>query len=554
MIPRSILFASIFGCLLIVDSAAFPVREETNLSIRAPNSCVTNCPRGDTICRKSCFCSSLGPSKKENPGQAAKSQGRFDCVQGCLCPEGGDGTNPSESGNPSQCLKSCSNLPFDLNGDRVQDEEDLIFVLRAINDPLGEITPGDTSADLNEDGVVDFTDAFFMLDFLVGLNGADSLLPFTPEYDDTHVFDWDQVSLPRMTTRFSSSPIDYPRYLGIIDRQSQTCGLSSSGQYSKGSGPDPAITWDNGYPFNPNAEATLSDYWNWARYGALLAGAEAASRLPDGTKAYRRYRDGSGQELSVDYEKAIMDDVRIKQGVDAEIQAVKQAVQQMFDGSEASFSFYSTDSRLVNSATENWQKALGGHRIWSVGSVNYDAGACQLNVNLMIKVEDFYNFNNGQVDIASGLPDDDNGRFEVLGWAKSFFSRGQISRSENIPLQCCTDTDCGNATEFDCECNLCTTQCPTNQRSGGQGFTSFTVDLMKTQGMFEVFYEMYTVPDELTIYYEGSTVFTTGGLVSGSRTLQVSYGSAMSTSTVVTVEINAPRSGTAWIVAVSCPP
>jgi hypothetical protein len=44
-------------------------------------------------------------------------------------------------------------------------------------------------------------------------------------------------------------------------------------------------------------------------------------------------------------------------------------------------------------------------------------------------MEDFYNFNKGQVDIATGLPDDPNGRFEVLGWAKSFFSRATVLRT-----------------------------------------------------------------------------------------------------------------------------
>lgn len=31
-------------------------------------------------------------------------------------------------------------------------------------------------------------------------------------------------------------------------------------------------------------------------------------------------------------------------------------------------------------------------------------------------------------DIATGLPDDSNGRFAVLGWAKSFFTYGKAVR------------------------------------------------------------------------------------------------------------------------------
>jgi hypothetical protein len=80
------------------------------------------------------------------------------------------------------------------------------------------------------------------------------------------------------------------------------------------------------------------------------------------------------------------------------------------------------------------------------------------------------------------------------------------------------------------------------------------VDLFKTQDTIEVFYQMYNIPDELNIYYEGVKIFSANGLVSGSTTTSVTYGSATSTSTVVKVEINAHESETLWDVSVSCPP
>lgn len=45
-----------------------------------------------------------------------------------------------------------------------------------------------------------------------------------------------------------------------------------------------------------------------------------------------------------------------------------------------------------------------------------------------VNIRDKYNFNPGQYDIASGAPDDENGRFEALGWAKSFYSVGSATR------------------------------------------------------------------------------------------------------------------------------
>lgn len=43
--------------------------------------------------------------------------------------------------------------------------------------------------------------------------------------------------------------------------------------------------------------------------------------------------------------------------------------------------------------------------------------------------DDRYNFNRGQSDIASAAPDDENGRFTEIGWAKPFDSTGSVTRT-----------------------------------------------------------------------------------------------------------------------------
>lgn len=75
--------------------------------------------------------------------------------------------------------------------------------------------------------------------------------------------------------------------------------------------------------------------------------------------------------------------------------------------------------------TENWQKTLGGFNTWSHGDVTYKDGEYRMTVT--VNVLDRYNFNKGQQDIASGTSDDVNGRFEALGWAKSFNTKGQMT-------------------------------------------------------------------------------------------------------------------------------
>jgi hypothetical protein len=97
--------------------------------------------------------------------------------------------------------------------------------------------------------------------------------------------------------------------------------------------------------------------------------------------------------------------------------------------------------------------------------------------------------------------------------------------------------------------------CSSTQTSGGASVVpqEYMVNLKKTQGTFDAFYEMYTNPDGLDILYEGANIFSTGGLVSGSRNFTVTYGSASSKSTSITLKITAPNFGTGWIVAVGCP-
>lgn len=199
--------------------------------------------------------------------------------------------------------------------------------------------------------------------------------------------------------------------------------------YRIGTGPKPTINWDNGFAYDPTVSATAADYANWAYYGTLLAGAQALGHLPDGTRAYAHYRDATGTDLSVDYNKAIRDDSLITNGFDAELAGAQADIEREHDGAAENFTVYSTKARQVDSGTENWQKALGGHRIWGTGSVKYDPKTCEYTLEITVNAEDFYNFNKGQADIATGLPDDANGRFEVLGWAKSFFSRGEVMRT-----------------------------------------------------------------------------------------------------------------------------
>lgn len=99
------------------------------------------------------------------------------------------------------------------------------------------------------------------------------------------------------------------------------------------------------------------------------------------------------------------------------------------------------------------------------------------------------------------------------------------------------------------ETPVCVARCPTTQTSGGQGGTRLVIDLLETSGTFPVSYEMYGIPDELSIDYEGTIIYSTGGLVSGGSSVDVSYAGS---STLIEVTVNAPLDGTRYCMGYLC--
>jgi uncharacterized protein YukE len=212
-------------------------------------------------------------------------------------------------------------------------------------------------------------------------------------------------------------------------------GLEAPGQrggyrYTLGEPTRPAITFDDDFVFDPNAEASLSDYLSWTEWGAKLHGAPLLrSDLDDALELYAHYRDGTGTPMRVDYEEAYREDEMIRNAVDAEIATAMQWAEQLHR--ETGQTSFSVSGDAVQPryypGTENWQKTLGGHTIWGSGDVRIQGNTVTMEVT--IHAEDRYNFNRGEEDIATGVPDEANGRFAELGWAKSFDVSGSLTRT-----------------------------------------------------------------------------------------------------------------------------
>ena len=109
--------------------------------------------------------------------------------------------------------------------------------------------------------------------------------------------------------------------------------------YQIGYGPRPTIVWDHGFPYNPNAKWTLTDYLNLLKYrNILLNGAEDLNYIPDATRAYRHYLDATGTDLWVDYNRAIRTDDLISNGFSAEIATAQFDIERQHDGKIKAFS------------------------------------------------------------------------------------------------------------------------------------------------------------------------------------------------------------------------
>jgi len=336
---------------------------------------------------------------------------------------------------------------YDFSGDGVVDDKDLILLIRSIADPLGLSPQASPKMDLNNDGIVDLQDADLLLQKLVLHYGKDSSFNFIPNYgDEGHNFDW---TPDRNETQVLARSL-------VV----QTCGVTEHDIYKKGVGPDPVTNWGPFNVVNRTATATWKDYYNWAVYKVKNEAAQAIGILEDATPFYQHFRDNVGTKKKFDLQNGYQEDQSIEANVDAEIMAAAAAARQLFNG-VSSFTFHAKAARPSKAypLTENWQKTIGGHVLWATGNVEFNAAECKLDLDLTITAEDYYDFNPGQVDLATGLPDSDNARFEVLGWAKGFPSSGTMVQTASISLDCCEVEDCSEPAPtgyyWQCTCNQC---------------------------------------------------------------------------------------------------
>ncbi len=237
----------------------------------------------------------------------------------------------------------------------------------------------------------------------------------------------EEIPKQASTSRFSNEPGNVSSY-------------SSTASYQISPPQRPKITHDNGFLSLGKRFATTEDYLKLAKWKAMLEAGEAfRSDLTDALAAYRHFLIGKGVQRNFNYERYIENDqsgkttlknaiLDIQCGVIACYQNNKNLKNFMVRGSAISCG---SSANFPYPATENWQKAIGGHTIWLSGSAVVVGGQVskpRFELSLTLHAEDRYNFNPGQQDITTGIPDSDNGIFEMTGLANQYDQFSTLKR------------------------------------------------------------------------------------------------------------------------------
>lgn len=229
--------------------------------------------------------------------------------------------------------------------------------------------------------------------------------------------------------------------------------------FDEGAGARPEIDHDHGFldDGSHNVDETLKEEpgaQDYALLAACVAAVESAELLRpdlvDATAAVRHYLDGGGATREPELERFFAQDTAGKIILnsiieDAQIGAESVHAEKMYanpespDTSPMDLQMHSwkpvvvgSDARFPYPATENWQKAIGGFSIWAnanlSATVDENDWTRTVQLSVAIEMEDMYNFNPGQNDIATGVPDAVFGRLQVVGLGHEFLQVGTAQR------------------------------------------------------------------------------------------------------------------------------
>lgn len=202
-----------------------------------------------------------------------------------------------------------------------------------------------------------------------------------------------------------------------------------------------SIVFDNGFLDKFKArEPTVAERLSAAKWLLKLSVSESLRLdLADANQAYRHFHKGGGMPRTFAYENYVYNDssgttslanamLDIQDGAEMVWEADKSVMEFSITGGQISCG---QDDLFPYPANENWQKAIGGHVIWLSGQVKVTERDKNFwfKLAMVLHAEDRYNFNPGALDIATGIPDSDNGIFEITGLGTQFDQTSELKRN-----------------------------------------------------------------------------------------------------------------------------
>lgn len=252
----------------------------------------------------------------------------------------------------------------------------------------------------------------------------------------------EQGRIAQERVRLDLSPSDIPKQIKSLQSPFKT-----SYQYKIGQPNRPYISHDRGHLNLPKALPTLADKANLLKWKAIAASAETIRPdLVDGLAAYNHFLNGKGANRTFSYDRYVSGDKSGRTTLSNAINHIKLGVIDLWMADQEQTSFSVTGPAIPCGAnpdkfddanlfpypeTENWAKAIGAHTIWLSGQVNVITSNFTPHFYLIMTLhaEDMYNFNPGQKDIETGIPDSVNGRFTQVRLAHPYLNSSTLVRS-----------------------------------------------------------------------------------------------------------------------------
>jgi hypothetical protein len=228
--------------------------------------------------------------------------------------------------------------------------------------------------------------------------------------------------------------------------------IEKAGRYKIGPPERPDIKHDNGFLDKfPRRKPTAEDYVRLAAWRAAAEGYDALCGGPRGKKietcksedqsdsiaAYYHFLYGEGKPRYFDYERYLVGDPSGEKVLPAIIEDFQVEIKrlslnrQKFSVTSTEYSIGGNHKVAPYPQHVNWQRTLGAHSIWVSADVCVTAtaeGHLKFSADLLIHVEDMYNFNPDKKDESTNIPDAENGRFEITGLAHQYLNYSEIRR------------------------------------------------------------------------------------------------------------------------------